>query len=296
MNRTPRTPDVNKAAVYAIVINSVQLLMLLLFVLYVTVGDLSDKSRLQLQIIAVTGAVMAGWGAVIDIRDAIVARRISRKAQQLETVNSQMDQLNLQMRAQRHDFISHIQVVYSLLQMEETQEAIDYLEKIYSQLQTVNRVLRTKMTAFNALLQVKSAAAEQRGIVMEMDIRTTMERLSIPPWELCCVVSNLLDNAMDAAAFAAKPHITLRASETLSHITISVENNGATIPVQIRGRLFEPGVTTKGENHGMGLSIVEKIVSQYGGSICADAGEHYTLFTLKLPRQNGGVDHGQGQA
>ena len=213
MKRTPQTPDVNKAAVYAIVINSVQLAMLLLFVLYVTVGDLNDHSRLNLQIIAVTGAVMAGWGAVVDIRDALAARRLSRKAKQLETVNSQMDQLNLQMRAQRHDFISHIQVVYSLLQMEETQEAIDYLEKIYSQLQTVNRVLRTKMTAFNALLQVKSAAAEQRGIRLEMDIRTTMERLTIPPWELCCAMSNLLDNAMDAATFAADPFIRLRASE-----------------------------------------------------------------------------------
>jgi len=175
-------------------------------------------------------------------------------------------------------------VVYSLLQMEENQEAIDYLEKIYSQLQTVNRVLRTKMTAFNALLQVKSAAAEKRGIHMEMDIRTTMERLGIPPWELCCVVGNLLDNAMDAAAFAAEPYIHLTATETLSQITLRVENNGATIPAPIRARLFEPGVTTKGENHGMGLSIVQKTLDQYGGTIAAEAGEHFTAFTITLPR------------
>lgn len=287
MKRTPPTADVNKAAVYAIVINSVQLLMLLLFVLYVTVGDLSESSRLNLQIIAVTGAVMAGWGAVLDIRDAVAARRLTRKVGQLETTNEQMDQLNLEMRAQRHDFISHIQVVYSLLQMEEHQEAIDYLEKIYSQLATVNRVLRTKMTAFNALLQVKSAAAEKRGIALEMDIRTTMERLTIPAWELCCVVSNLLDNAMDAAAFSAEPAITLRASETLGQITLSVENNGASIPAAIRHRLFEPGVTSKGENHGMGLSIVQKILEQYGGSIAVTAEDRHTVFTITLPRQKG---------
>ncbi|MBE5815726.1 MAG: GHKL domain-containing protein [Clostridiales bacterium] len=284
MKRTPQTPEVNKNAIYAIVINSVQLMMLLLFVLYVMFGDLSGAGRVTLQWIALTGAVMAGWGAAIDIYDAVAARRISRKAQQLQTINSQMDQLNLEMRAQRHDFVSHIQVVYSLLQMEENQEAIDYLEKIYSQLQTVNRVLRTKMTAFNALLQVKSAAAEKRGIHMEMDIRTTMERLGIPPWELCCVVGNLLDNAMDAAAFAAEPYIHLTATETLSQITLRVENNGATIPAPIRARLFEPGVTTKGENHGMGLSIVQKTLDQYGGTIAAEAGEHFTAFTITLPR------------
>ena len=284
MRRTPQNPDVNKAAVYAIVINAIQLLMLLLFVLYVTVVDLSEESRLQLQIIAVTGAVMAGWGAAVDIRDAVIARKLSRTVGQLQTVNDQMDQLNREMRMQRHDFLGHIQVVYSLLQMEEHQEAIDYLEKVYSQLQTVSRVLRTKMTAFNALLQVKTAAAEKRGIRMELDIRSTMEHLGIPAWELCCVVGNLLDNAMDAAVFAAEPHITLTVTETLRQVTLHVRNNGATIPAAIRSKLFEPGITTKGENHGMGLAIVQRTLAQYGGTIAVDAKEHDTAFTIVLPR------------
>lgn len=284
MQRTPKTPDLNKTAIYAIVINAIQLLMLLLFVLYVTVGDMTEEHRLQLQIIAVTGAVMAGWGALVDIRDALVARKLSRTVGQLQTVNSQMDQLNREMRMQRHDFLGHIQVVYSLLQMEEHQEAIDYLEKVYSQLQTVSRVLRTKMTAFNALLQVKSAAAEKRGIQLELDIRSTMEHLEIPAWELCCVVGNLLDNAMDAAAFAAKPHITLTVTETLKQVTLTVHNNGATVPAAIRDRLFEPGITTKGENHGMGLAIVRRTLEQYGGSISMEAKAHDTAFTVVVPR------------
>ncbi len=281
----PRTPNLNKAATYAIVINAIQLLMLVLFVLYVAVGDLSDMSRLNLQIIATTGAIMAGWGAIIDIRDALAAKKLNRTVDQLQTINGQMDQLNREMRMQRHDFLGHIQVVYSLLQMDETQEAIDYLEKVYSQLQTVSTVLRTKMTAFNALLQVKSAAAEKRGIAMEMDIRSTMERLTIPAWELCCAVGNLLDNAMDAAAFAAEPNITLTVTETLRQTTITVRNNGATIPEAIRGRLFEPGVTTKGENHGMGLAIVKRTLEQYGATVQMEARPHDTTFTLILPRQ-----------
>lgn len=284
MKRIPQTPDVNKAAVYAIVINAIQLLMLLLFVLYVTIGDLNEGSRLNLQIIAVTGAVMAGWGAAVDIRDAIAARSLSRTVGQLQTVNQQMDQLNREMRMQRHDFLGHIQVVYSLLQMEEHQEAIDYLERVYSQLQTVSKVLRTKMTAFNALLQVKTAAAEKRGILMELDVRSTMEHLGIPAWELCCVVGNLLDNAMDAAAFAAEPRITLTVTETLKQVTLSVRNNGATIPAAIRDKLFEPGITTKGENHGMGLAIVKRTLEQYGGSISVDAREHDTTVVVSIPR------------
>ena len=287
MKKTPRNPDLNKAAVYAVVVNAIQLLMLLLFVLYVTLGNLSNQNRIYLQVIAVAVAVMAGWGAVIAIQDALHARRLSRTIDQLQTVNRQMDALNLEMRAQRHDFLGHIQVVYSLLQMEEHQEAVNYLETVYSQLHTVSRVLRTKMTAFNALLQVKSAVCEERGIALEMDVRSTLEGLTIPPWELCCVTGNLLDNAIDAASFAAEPRIHLAVTENLRQVTLTIHNNGATVPQPIRSRIFEPGVTSKGKDHGMGLAIVSKTLNQYGGSIALDASDHSTTFTITLPR--GGV-------
>ena len=68
-----------------------------------------------------------------------------------------------------------MQVVYSLLEMQEYGEATAYLERVYDAHRSVSSVLRTKMTAFNALLQVKSAACEERGITLEMDIRSTLE-------------------------------------------------------------------------------------------------------------------------
>ena len=132
-------------------------------------------------------------------------------------------------------------------------------------------------------MQVKSAACEKRGIALELDIRSTLERLTIPAWELCCVVGNLLDNAMDAAAFSPNPRISLGITQTLRQVTLVVHNNGATIPDAIRDRLFEPGVTTKGENHGMGLAIVQKTLATYGGSIALEAAEHSTTFTITLP-------------
>ena len=161
MKKPHRSPDVNKASTYAIVVNAIQIAALAVFVLYLILHPGYSDGRL-LFIVAVI-ALMAIWGASIDIHSALQTRRRVRTIQELQTTNGQMDALNLKLRAQRHDFLNHIQVVYSLLEMGESGEAADYLERVYSQLRTVSKVMRTKVTAFNALLQVKNAACEEKG-------------------------------------------------------------------------------------------------------------------------------------
>lgn len=288
MIKPDRKLDVQKTTLYAIVVNAVQLLALLAFVLYVTLGDLSAQSRVYLQAIAIIGALLAGWGAIIDIQDALLTRRRVRTITELQTVNEQMDTLNFKLRAQRHDFLNHIQVVYSLLEMGEYRDATDYLEKVYTQLHSMSKVLRTGITAFNALVQVKSAACEARGVKLKLDIRSALEGMAMPSWELCCVMGNLLDNAIDAASQAADPHISFKITETLHGFDFAIANNGAAIPENMREAVFEAGVTTKGDGHGMGLSIVRQRLDEYGGTIRLDSDSNETRFTVSLPKEGGG--------
>ncbi len=287
MLKTFRKPNIGKTVVYAIAVNALQIVALLFFVVYVFWMDFSWQNRLSLRAIAVIGALVAGWGAVLDIQEALATRRRMRTIAELQTVNRQMDALNLKLRAQRHDFLNHLQVVYSLMEMGEYQEATNYLETVYSQLHAVSRVLRTKVTAFNALLQVKNAECERRGIALEMDVRSTLEGIAMPAWELCCVIGNLLDNAMDAAAQAEKPQITLSVTESLREFAFTIRNNGAAIPADLRERIFEPGFSTKGENRGMGLAIVSRRLDEYGGQISLDASDESTAFTVSLPHETG---------
>ena len=217
-----RKPDVQKTTMFAIVVNAVQIGVLLAFVLYVLTAGPEARNSWSLQFMVIAGALMAAWGAGVDIQDALRTRRLERTIGELQTTNEQMDALNLKLRAQRHDFLNHLQVVYSLLEMQEYGEATAYLERVYDEHRSVSSVLRTKMTAFNALLQVKSAACEERGIALEMDIRSTLEGLPVPPWELCCIIGNLMDNAMDAVEDAPGGHIQLAVSEDLRGFTLSL--------------------------------------------------------------------------
>lgn len=156
-----RKPDVQKTTMLAIVVNAVQIGVLFAFVLYVLTAGPEARNSWSLQFMVIAGALMAAWGAGVDIQDALRTRRLERTIGELQTTNEQMDALNLKLRAQRHDFLNHLQVVYSLLEMQEYGEATAYLERVYDEHRSVSSVLRTKMTAFNALLQVKSAACEE---------------------------------------------------------------------------------------------------------------------------------------
>ena len=283
MKKPTRNPDINKASTYAIVVNAIQIAALVVFVLYLMLH--SGYNDYMLLGIVVAMALMAIWGASIDIQEALRTRRRVRTIYELQTTNNQMDALNLQLRAQRHDFLNHIQVVYSLLEMGESDEAADYLERIYSQLRTVSKVMRTKVTAFNALLQVKNAACEERGIRLNLDIRTTLEGLPVPPWEICCIIGNLMDNAMDALADTADGWIELEVRETLRHFTFTIANNGPAIPEELRERIFESGVSTKGEGRGMGLSIVRKTLAEFGGTIELLPDEE-PRFLVTTPRES----------
>ncbi len=278
-----RIPDVNKATLSAIVVNAIQIAALAAFVLYVLLWR--EQSRLSLTVIVVIAALMAAWGASIDIQEAVRTRRRERTISELQLSNGQMDALNLKLRAQRHDFLNHLQVVYSLLEMGESNEAADYLETIYNQLKSVSKVLRTRVTAFNALLQVKNAACEEKGIALEMDIRSTLDGLTVPAWGLCCIIGNLMDNAMDAVGGMRDGRIWLNVREDLHNFYFTVRNNGAPVPEELRQSIFEPGVSTKGEGRGMGLSIVRQTLAEFGGTIALEDGGE-TAFTVTVPKES----------
>ncbi len=281
MKRPALNPNVNKATLYAIVVNAIQIVALILFVLYVLFSR--ERDHRAMVSVVVVAACMAIWGATIDITEALRTRRRERTISELQMTNDQMDALNLKLRAQRHDFLNHIQVVYSLLEMGESAEAAEYLDRVYTELRTVSKVMRTKVTAFNALLQVKNAVCEERGIALEMDIRSTLEGLPVPPWEICCIIGNLMDNAMDAAGGQPGGAIRLEVREDLRRFTFTIANSGPAIPPEMREQIFEPGVSTKGEGHGMGLAIVRKTLGEFGGAIALEDGCE-TAFTVTIPR------------
>lgn len=175
-----------------------------------------------------------------------------------------LEQLNTTLRAQRHDYLNHIQVVYGLIELEEFEEAKKYMKPVFEEMSKVSLAMKTAQPAINALLQAKMQMAEKKEIEMSLAICTDLKHIKIEPWELCKVLANIIDNAMTALDGAnGKKKIHIEMIEQEEKYKLSVTNNGPAIPKEKLERIFDKGYTTKKEEgHGMGLFIVKQILEK----------------------------------
>lgn len=206
--------------------------------------------------------------------------------QLLEDTLSRLEKLNNTLRAQRHDFMNHLQVVHSLIEMDEYRSASEYIEKVYTDIQKVNRIMKTSNAAVNALLQAKLLTCEKHGISVGLNVTTQLKNLKIEAWEFCRILGNLIDNAVYALSDKqGEKNISIELSEDLKNYCFKVSNNGTPIPPELLDKIFEPGFTTKGESgEGMGLAICREILENYGGAISVSSGADSTVFSGYIPR------------
>lgn len=281
---------VKKAAQISIAINVLEIvagIVMLTLVRRMLLGGVEESIVRMVSLLCFT---IVGWGALTDIGASLTSLRMVRRTQELEDAYTQLEDLNREMRAQRHDFMNHIQVVYSLIEMSEPGEAMAYMDKIYGDMQRVSRMMRTACPAVNALIQAKVVEARQRGAELKLSIAAKWDDPLMPVWEICRVLANLIDNALDAATSAQlpegeKPTVELVLGEDLRSWFFSVRNNGPAIPEKQRAKIFEPGFTTKKTGQGMGLFIVSQTVSEMGGRITVESHDGDTVFSGFVPRK-----------
>lgn len=290
LNKPDKPMSVRKAINYAIVINALQIALILVMMAAIIIVPEIETSYKLLLTLTITASLVIIWGAVVDIREALHTRKLITQLDDMDDTIDAMSQFNNTLRAQRHDFLNHLQVVYSLIEMEEYAEANDYIEQVYGKITSVSRVMKTANPAVNALLQVKVAACEKAGIQVDVTITSKWETLesTLPDWEMCKVLSNLIDNAADAmeALPEGKKRLSITLGENVKQYTFRVENTGEMIPESIREHLFIPGFTTKGDGHGMGLHIVRRTLRDRGGDIEVCSDEKTTVFSGFVPKNN----------
>lgn len=242
------------------------------------------RQELLLWLMAMVALTVAAAGAV-SARTGRSALDDEARLAEMEALLKSQDELNRKLRMQRHDFINHIQVISSLLQMQEYAKAEEYMQQVCRDLEKVKELLKTQSSAVNGLLAAKSVQAQKRGLALGFAIRTPLNALPMEDWEFCRILGNLLDNAMDAAQEAPERELELSLWEDAGSLYFAVTNHGPAIPPELQERIFEPGFTTKGEHGtGMGLAIVREIMTAHGGEISLASDEAATCFSGRLPK------------
>ena len=215
----------------------------------------------------------------------------TRLRQQYDALHSSyrdLERLNSDLRAQRHDYLNHLQVVYGLMELEEYDELKTYLAPIYKGMMKTGKALKTRNPAVNALLRAKMEEAESKGIDFYVEVSSDLSSLTMEPWELCKVLANLMDNAITALEDnPSEKKLRVDIGEDKEYFRFSVANNGPAIPKELQESIFKEGFTTKKESgHGMGLYIVTQVLKTYKGNIILSSTAEETVFSICIPKTN----------
>lgn len=127
--------------------------------------------------------------------------------------------------------------------------------------------------------------AEQRGIIVHVDVSKNVPRVRLDRERIRFVVLNLLSNAIDAIGDRSNRagRIELRVRRNgHAEIEMVVEDSGPGIPKDMVERIFEPFYTGKAKGMGLGLAVSRSIVESHAGRMWAEASDH-GIFHIRLP-------------
>lgn len=172
-----------------------------------------------------------------------------------------------------HDFHNHIGILRQLLTHTKLEEAIRYLDELQAPVQEMTENLWTGDETVDYIINSKAAAAKESGVQYQAQVEFP-RHTNLRSADLCAVLGNLLDNALEAARQAPENEgrfvrLTIRRINQM--LIIKVENSFSNPPVSKDGVL----TTSKAKNglHGWGLKSAQAAAEKYEGTVrtsCAD--------------------------
>src|SRR5262249_40898430 len=111
--------------------------------------------------------------------------------------------------------------------------------------------------------------AAVRGVEIVMQVDPSLPVLQGDPDRLTQALVNLVINAIQAIDGGGRVEVSARALAEEDLITIAVRDTGPGIAQDKQSAIFDPFFTTKAEGTGLGLWIVQQIVTAHGGIVAA---------------------------
>lgn len=188
---------------------------------------------------------------------------IDMKSEQYNMITEKIEKT----RKSRHDIHHHINVVYQLAKENKIEQLIEYLEeynKIYS---TKEPMVYCNNSTVDAILNHYILLAKDNGIEVQLNVALP-EELKIRDTDLCIVIGNLLENAIEASEKEENKRIKLRINRSNEYICMLVSNlyNGEIK----KGHSGYYSRKREFKDTGIGLSSVSAVVEKYDGRMEVD--------------------------
>lgn len=135
--------------------------------------------------------------------------------------------------------------------------------------------------------------AALRKIDLEMNVPETMPVLTADPVQLTQAIVNLVINAIQAVKSSGRVEVSAHVDSANDMAAIEIRDTGPGVPKEKQAAIFEPFYTTKEEGSGLGLWVVQQVISAHGGAVfVSDAIDGGAIFTVQLPLRKPEPIHG----
>ena len=198
----------------------------------------------------------------------LLAQRFELAQSSYEALRRQHEQVMML----RHDMIQHFQV---LRQTVTDEKSAAYLDELIGENEKIRPVVQSGNEMLDVILNGKLSAAADAGIAVKIARMKAPDKLPLTDAELCSLVMNLLDNAVEGASAPGveRPYIKLDFSVKEHFFAISCKNSTTMEHIQ---KETAPG-------RGLGLKIIKQIVARYDDLLETEYGTDYYSVKLAIP-------------
>ena len=177
-------------------------------------------------------------------------------------------------KALSHDLKNHITLIYMMLEENQVNEAMSYIQSIYHKIGTF-KALKTEREILNYIIDSKMFYSKDLNIRYVVDIKDNLG--FIDNIDLCILLGNLLDNCIEAVEKVNDRFIELIIDKREGIVFINIKNTFDPKTIKFEdGEYISNKIDTN--NHGIGMKNIEDIINKYNGHIIIDIDEYFNTY------------------
>ena len=183
-------------------------------------------------------------------------------------------------RKKAHEYKNQVMCMEGLLKKKQYDELEKYIDNISGKLSGERSCIRTNNALVDAIINTKYKEMEEKGILCVL-VLTELKDLPMDDDDIVVILSNLLNNAIEACEKSEKKIVKMKIVKEDNDIVISVKNSYNGVIKKDCGEL----VSTKedADGHGFGIRNIRESVGKYGGTCSITYDDMDFSFSILIP-------------
>lgn len=200
----------------------------------------------------------------------------------LDTHYAEVENMYRQIRGWRHDYRNHIQTMKAYAANGDLEAISKYLDLLDTDLNTVDTVIKTGNAMTDAILNSKISLARSKDITVKADAQIPVA-LTISEIDLCVILGNLFDNAIEASLALPPEQRMIRVYMDMKNTQLYISFTNFTASKKMN-KINGKFKSTKGEGHGFGLVRIDSIIERLDGYISRNSEDGAFTTEILLPQ------------